>query len=75
MWISVEDRLPGISKFKLVVCKTGGEIFTIRTPLLAIFLNGEWKCCGSDFGPVDLPINGEVTHWMELPALPEEKDE
>lgn len=74
-WINVEERLPDDGKFKLVVCKTVSEIFTTRNPLLGIYLIDQWKCCGTDFGPTPLPINGKITHWSEMPPLPKEENE
>ena len=57
-WISVKDRLPEEKQRVLVRCKTVGTTVGWR-------LWGEWMTDLGDGG-------SEVTHWMQLPEMPEE---
>lgn len=83
MWISVKDKLPDLHDD---VWEDGDEIvhYKVSDPVLCVYNGGEQTVAVYEIdGDVDFSgwVNCHdssdlhtVTHWMELPALPEEAE-
>ena len=67
-WISVGDRLPDDALYVLV---HGGsaEDLTGSWLAVAVYEAGDWVDSGGNF--LSCHFDGDVTHWMDLPAEPE----
>lgn len=60
-WVSAREELPMPNQYVLVATKTKkGDVNIVRG-----YSDGERWCCG---------MNSNVTHWMPMPAPPEEED-
>jgi hypothetical protein len=77
-WISVKDRLPEMghdvlvkySRLYALACRTKLEPPKLPPPQFNNVERWYW-----DFGDNYMKDGDKVTHWMELPEMPEERDE
>lgn len=83
MWISVKDKLPDLHDDTLEVADEVIE-YKVSEPVLCVFNNDEQIVAiyEKDEGDKGYWVDffggsclNSVTHWMELPALPEEEEE
>jgi hypothetical protein len=67
-WIKTKDRLPDINEFVLCCSSNRNDSYRFFVAAICDSQDNYWK------GPVDFDIlieKNEVTHWMEIPKLPE----
>lgn len=64
-WISVDNALPGHHERVLVVCTNPQSADPVRHVSIATYF-------GKPFGRPFWSQRKNVTHWMQLPALPTE---
>ena len=62
-WISVDDRLPEVGGY--VVCIAKRNPFSRFMPMVARIEKNGWV------NPMTEQYISEVTHWMQMPELPE----
>lgn len=62
-WVNVKDKLPDEEGTDVLVASTSGFVGEAQ------YYNGAWHSGRS--GVMD-SVPGKVTHWMELPELPEQ---
>lgn len=68
-WVPVADRYPADTEFVLLCAQIPG--FVPETPSQTLHL-GWWDADSKMWIPdAENEIQGEVTHWHPLPALPE----
>ena len=66
-WIKLSEQLPDVSGTYLIASPS----YNIPMSMYFSVSNTEWSWDDVDYALLyDIP---EITHWMELPKLPEEK--
>lgn len=79
-WVSVKDRLPGMTGVNILVAAETAEA-SVKTVFTAFLGDGDGKWYTSDRGFMKSPSTGdnsihsvwEITHWMLMPEPPKEE--
>lgn len=69
-WISTKDRLPDEGEYVLINSRTYISDFLETIFAVAYLDNGWWRDSWFD-RQIALETDKDITHWAELPELPE----
>jgi len=74
-WVSVKDKLPEDNKDRLLLCDTGQMAignYECYSNSCDWYASGSYEAVSGEWnGTAHFHLDGDVTHWTDLPEKPE----